>query len=82
MAARLFYRHDPSSQTRYQEIKQLARSQRRVLAGTPGTLNQWSRRGTDYWVREYIRVDGKKDDEHVGTVCFRRRCCPHGSPAG
>jgi len=68
LAARLFSRHDASSHTRYQELKQLARSQRRVLAGTPGTLKQRSRRGTDYWVREYIRVDGKKDDEHAGTV--------------
>jgi hypothetical protein len=39
-----------------------------VLAGTPGTLKRRSRRGTDYWVREYIRVDGRKDDEHIGTV--------------
>ena len=61
-------RHDASSQTRYQELKQLARTQRRVLAGTPGTLKRRSRRGTDYWVREYIRVDGRKDDEHIGTV--------------
>ena len=68
MATRRFTRHDASSHTRYQELKQLARSQRRVLAGTPGTLKQRSRRGTDYWVREYIRVDGKKDDEHIGTV--------------
>jgi hypothetical protein len=66
--ARLFARHDPSSQTRYQELKQLARSQRRIPAGTPGTLKQRSRRGTDYWVREHIRVDGRKDDEHLGTV--------------
>lgn len=66
--ARLFARHDPASQTRYQELKQLARSQRRILAGTPGTLKQRSRRGTDYWVREHIRVDGRKDDEHLGTA--------------
>jgi hypothetical protein len=65
---RLFTRHHPSSQTRYQELKQLARSQRRIPAGTPGTLKQRSRRGTDYWVREHIRVDGRKDDEHLGTV--------------
>lgn len=64
----LFIRHDASSQTRYQELKQLARTQRRVLAGTPGTLKRRRRRETDYWVREYIRVDGRKDDEHIGTV--------------
>jgi hypothetical protein len=64
----LFARHDASSQTRYQELKQLARTQRRVLAGTPGTLKQRRRRETDYWVREYIRVDGRKDDEHIGTL--------------
>jgi len=49
-------------------VKQLARTQRRVLGGTPGTLKRRSRRGTEYWVREYIRVDGRKDDEHIGTV--------------
>lgn len=64
----LFARHDASSQTRYQELKQLARTQPRVLAGTPGTLKQRHRRGTDYWVREYIRADGRKDDEHIGTL--------------
>lgn len=61
-------KHDASSQTRYQELKQLARTQPRVLPGTPGTLKQRRRRDTDYWVREYIRVDGRKDDEHIGTV--------------
>ena len=66
--ARLFGRHDPSSQARYQELKRLAASQLRVLAGTPGVLKQRSRRGTDYWVREHIRVDGRKDDEHLGTI--------------
>ena len=66
--ATLFSRHDASSQARYQELKRLASSQRRVLSGTPGTLKQRSRRGTDYWVREYIRADGRKDDEHLGTV--------------
>jgi hypothetical protein len=39
-----------------------------VLAGTPGTLKQRRRRDTEYWVREHIRVDGRKDDEHIGTV--------------
>jgi hypothetical protein len=60
--------HDPAAATRYQELKQLAASQRRVLAGTPGTLKQRTRSGTDYWVREHIRVDGRKDDEHFGTA--------------
>lgn len=63
-----FSRHDPAAATRYQEAKRLAATQRRVLAGTPGTLKQRSRRGTAYWVREYIRVDGRKDDEHFGTA--------------
>lgn len=66
--ARLYARQDTASRTRYQELKQLARSQRRVLAGTPGTLKQRSRGATTYWVREHIRVDGSKDDEHIGTV--------------
>ncbi len=63
-----FHRHAAASAARYQELKHLAQAQRRVLAGTPGTLKQRSRRGTDYWVREHIRVDGRKDDEHFGTV--------------
>jgi hypothetical protein len=61
-------RHDPAATTRFQDLKQLAARQRRVLAGTPGTLKQRSRRGTAYWAREYIRPDGRKDDEHYGTV--------------
>jgi hypothetical protein len=61
-------RHDQAGRARYQELKQLARAQRRVLAGTPGTLKQRQRNGTAYWVREYIRAHGGKDDEHVGTV--------------
>lgn len=68
MALRPFTRHDPAGHARYQELKQLARSQGRVLPGAPGMLKQRSRRGTDYWVREYIRIDGRKDDEHIGTV--------------
>lgn len=64
----LFRRHDPSSQTRYQDTVQRARAQRRVLAGTPGTLKQRIRGGKAYWVREHIRIDGAKDDEHVGPV--------------
>lgn len=66
--ATLFRRHDPASQASYQETKQLARSQRRVLAGTPGTLKQRTLSGRKYWVREHIRADGKKDDEYVGAA--------------
>ncbi len=64
----LFRHHDPSSQTRYQDSVQLARAQARVLSGTPGTLKQRVRGGRAYWVREHIRVDGAKDDEHIGPV--------------
>jgi len=66
--ATLVARHDPAAQARYQGLKQLALTQRRVLRGTPGTLKKRTRRKTEYWVREYTRVDGKKDDEHLGTV--------------
>jgi hypothetical protein len=65
-APRLFRRHDPASQTRYQDLKQLARSQSRVLAGTPGTLKHRTQAGKRYWVREYIRADGRKVDEYIG----------------
>lgn len=61
-------RHDAAAQAKYQEVKQLAYSQARVLSGTPGTLKQRTRSGHRYWVREYIRVDGKKTDEHVGAA--------------
>lgn len=61
-----FRRHDAASQTRYQELKQLARSQRRVLSGTPGTLKQRVQSGKRYWVREHIRVDGRKVDDYIG----------------
>lgn len=64
----LFRRHDPSSQTRYQDTVQRAQAQQRVLVGTPGTLKQRVRGGNAYWVREHIRVDGAKDDEHIGPV--------------
>lgn len=68
MAVKLFTRHDAASHARYQALKQLARSQRRVLQGAPGMLKRRSRRGTEYWVREFNRADGRKADEHVGTV--------------
>jgi hypothetical protein len=61
-------RHDAAAQTKYQEVKQLAYAQARVLSGTPGTLKQRTKAGNRYWVREYIRADGKKTDEHVGSV--------------
>jgi len=68
MPAGAYRRHDAASQTKYQEAKQLAQSQRRILAGTPGTLKQRTKSGHRYWVREYIRVDGKKSDEHIGAL--------------
>lgn len=68
MAARLFTKHDSAAQTSYQELKQLARSQARVLAGTPGTMRRRTRKNTDYWVREYIRVDGRRDEDYLGTI--------------
>jgi hypothetical protein len=63
----LFRRHNPASQTRYQELKALAASQRRVLAGTPGILKHRVKSGNRYWVREYIRADGRKVDDHLGA---------------
>ena len=65
---RLFRKHDPAAQAKYQDLKQLARAQARILAGTPGTLKQRTQSGKQYWVREYIRVDGKKSDEYIGAV--------------
>ena len=67
MAARaLFRRHDAASQAKYQVLQQLARTQRRVLSGTPGTLKQRIQSGKRYWVREHIRIDGRKVDEYLG----------------
>ena len=68
MAARLYRRHHPASATRYQDTRQLALSQTRVLSGTPGTLKQRVQSGNRYWVREYIRPDGKKTDEYLGPA--------------
>jgi hypothetical protein len=68
MPARLYRRHDPASQAKYQDAKRLARSQARVLAGTPGMLKQRTQSGNRYWVREYIRADGKKTDDYIGAV--------------
>ena len=64
----IYRRHDSASQTKYQEVKQLARSQSRVLTGTPGTLKQRTQSGRQYWVREHIRVDGRKTDEYIGAA--------------
>lgn len=63
-----FSRHDPAASARYQESKRVAATQARVLAGTPGTLKRRTRRGTEYWVREHIRLDGRKVDEYLGTA--------------
>jgi hypothetical protein len=65
--ARLYARHDAAGQAKYQEVRQLARAQPRVLAGTPGTLKQRVQSGRKYWVREHIRADGSKVDEYLGT---------------
>lgn len=66
--SRLYRKHDDAGHTKYQELKQLARSQSRILTGTPGTLKQRTQSGNKYWVREHIRVDGKKTDEYLGPV--------------
>ncbi|MSQ71860.1 MAG: hypothetical protein EXR27_11320 [Betaproteobacteria bacterium] len=66
-ATGMFRRHDPASQARYQDLKRLARSQQRVLAGTPGTLKRRIQAGRGYWVREHIRLDGRKADEYFGA---------------
>jgi len=65
-AARWYARHDAAGQAKYQEVRQLARAQARVLAGTPGTLKQRTQSGRKYWVREHIRADGSKVDEYLG----------------
>jgi hypothetical protein len=63
-----FRRHDAASRTKFQDSVQLARGQKRVLAGTPGTLKQRTQGARQYWVREHIRVDGAKVDEYLGPV--------------
>lgn len=65
---RVYRRHDQATQAYFEEVKQLAHSQRTVLSGTPGTLKQRTQSGNQYWVREYIRADGKKTDEYLGPV--------------
>jgi len=67
-AAILYRKHNSASHTQFQEAKQLAHSQQRVLSGTPGTLKQRVQSGKHYWVREHIRIDGKKIDEYIGPV--------------
>ena len=64
----LYRKHNAASHSQYQETKQLAYSQQRILSGTPGTLKQRTQAGHQYWVREHVRVDGKKTDEYVGPV--------------
>jgi hypothetical protein len=68
VAGQIFVRHDAAGHARYQALKQLARSQRRILEGAPGLLKRRTRRGTEYWVREFNAVGGRKTDEHLGTV--------------
>lgn len=68
MPTSLYRRHDPAGQAKYQDVKQLARTQARVLAGTPGVLKSRTIAGKQYWMREYIRVDGKKTDEYLGAA--------------
>jgi hypothetical protein len=68
VASQLFVRHDAAGHARYQALKQLARSQRRILQGAPGLLKRRTRRGTEYWVREFNRTGGRKSDEHLGTI--------------
>lgn len=68
MAQHLLVRHDAASHARYQALKQLARTQRRILEGAPGMLKRRERRGTEYWVREFNGTDGGKADQHIGTV--------------
>jgi hypothetical protein len=64
----LHRRQDPAAQARYAALKQLAGTQRRVLCGTPGTLKQRTQAGNQYWVREHVRVDGRKVDEYLGPA--------------
>lgn len=68
MPAPLYRRHDPAGRAKYQDVKELSRSQGRVLAGTPGVLKSRTIAGRQYWMREYIRVDGKKVDEYLGAA--------------
>ena len=65
--ALLFRRHDPAARARYEDLKQLALTQQRALAGTPGTLKHRTQAGKRYWVREHIRADGRKADEYLGA---------------
>jgi hypothetical protein len=64
----LYRRHDAAAEAKYQDVKQLARSQARVLAGTPGVLKSRTIAARPYWMREYIRADGKKVDEYFGAA--------------
>lgn len=64
----LVRRHHSADQTRYQDAARLAKTQRAVLRGTPGTIVRRSRGANHYWARQYIRVDGIKDDEYIGAA--------------
>jgi hypothetical protein len=61
-------RLDAAGHARYQAVKQLARTQQRILEGAPGMLKRRLRRGTEYWVREFNGTGRGKADEHLGTV--------------
>src|SRR5438067_7113261 len=63
-----YRRQDPAARAKYQDVKQHARSQARVLAGTPGVLKQRTIAAKQYWMREYIRADGKKTDDYLGAA--------------
>ncbi|MFN0300086.1 MAG: GSU2403 family nucleotidyltransferase fold protein [Burkholderiales bacterium] len=39
-----------------------------MLRGTPGTLRERVQNGNRYWLRQYLRIDGSKDDEYIGAV--------------
>jgi len=64
----LYRKQDPAGQAKYQDVKERAGRQDRILPGTPGTLKQRTQSGNKYWVREYIRVDSKKTDEYIGPA--------------
>lgn len=64
----LIRRHHGADRIRYQDAARIAQTQRPVLRGTPGTIVRRSRGPNQYWVRQYIRVDGAKDDEYIGSA--------------
>jgi hypothetical protein len=68
VAAKLFAKHDAAGHTRYQALKQLARTQRRVLPGAPGLLKRRTCGRTEYGVREVQLYRRAENHEHIGTV--------------